>query len=363
MTEKDRKPEGGFRLDKYLADMKAGSRSEVKVMIRKGRVSVNGAIVCDAGYKVLKNDTVLLDGKSFEYASVEYIMLNKPAGILSATKDKKQKTVLDLVCDARRKDLFPVGRLDRDTEGLLLLTNDGALAHGLLSPKKHIDKVYFARVYGKVTECEVLKFQQGLLLKQDLVSESGKEFFSLPAKLEILGFQPDTSKENIDRTEIYLLNHLRQTRILQLSHGFLHRILHLKPQHILGACQLYSHRCFTPYVVLRNRGETPTSAFSPPPPRYGTGARPPGPGSGCKAAETEGLRSNNDIRRNYNAVLALLFSSFLFAFIGHMGEDIVDNLLYRLPLGVLFCSIKIKFKKLIYPTMVHAMYNIYISIM
>ncbi len=201
MTEKDRKPEGGFRLDKYLADMKAGSRSEVKVMIRKGRVSVNGAIVCDAGYKVLKNDTVLLDGKSFEYASVEYIMLNKPAGILSATKDKKQKTVLDLVCNARRKDLFPVGRLDRDTEGLLLLTNDGALAHGLLSPKKHVDKVYFARVYGKVTECEVLKFQQGLLLKQDLVSESGKEFFSLPAKLEILGFQPDTSKENIDRTE------------------------------------------------------------------------------------------------------------------------------------------------------------------
>ncbi len=201
MTEKDRKPEGGFRLDKYLADMKAGSRSEVKVMIRKGRVSVNGVIVCDAGYKVLKNDAVLLDGKSFEYTSVEYIMLNKPAGILSATKDKKQKTVLDLVCDARRKDLFPVGRLDRDTEGLLLLTNDGALAHGLLSPKKHVDKVYFARVYGKVTECEVLKFQQGLLLKQDLFSESGKEFFSLPAKMEILGFQADTLKEDIDLTE------------------------------------------------------------------------------------------------------------------------------------------------------------------
>ncbi len=201
MTEKDRKPEGGFRLDKYLADMKAGSRSEVKVMIRKGRVSVNGVIVCDAGYKVLKNDAVLLDGKSFEYTSVEYIMLNKPAGILSATKDKKQKTVLDLVCDARRKDLFPVGRLDRDTEGLLLLTNDGALAHRLLSPKKHVDKVYFARVYGKVTECEVLKFQQGLLLKQDLFSESGKEFFSLPAKLEILEFQADTSKEDIDLTE------------------------------------------------------------------------------------------------------------------------------------------------------------------
>ena len=153
MTEKDRKPEGGFRLDKYLADMKAGSRSEVKVMIRKGRVSVNGVIVCDAGYKVLKNDAVLLDGKSFEYTSVEYIMLNKPAGILSVTKDKKQKTVLDLVCDARRKDLFPVGRLDRDTEGLLLLTNDGALAHGLLSPKKHVDKVYFARVYGSRVFC------------------------------------------------------------------------------------------------------------------------------------------------------------------------------------------------------------------
>lgn len=197
MAEKD----SGFRLDKYLADMKAGSRSEVKTMIRKGRVSVNGRIVCDAGCKVAKNDTVLLDGKSFEYTSMEYIMLNKPAGVLSATKDKNQKTVLDLVSDARRKDLFPVGRLDRDTEGLLLLTNDGALAHRLLSPKKHVDKVYFARVCGRVTEREVLKFQQGFLLEQDVNAESGKEFFCLPAKLEILKFQSDDSISDFLDTE------------------------------------------------------------------------------------------------------------------------------------------------------------------
>ena len=96
------------------------------------------------------------------YAEYEYYMLNKPAGVVSATEDKNDSTVLDLIDEKQRKDLFPVGRLDKDTEGLLLITNDGELAHQLLSPKKHVDKVYFARIDGKVTEEDVRRFAEGL---------------------------------------------------------------------------------------------------------------------------------------------------------------------------------------------------------
>lgn len=117
-------------------------------------------------------------GQMVAYAEYEYYMLNKPAGVVSATEDKNDSTVLDLIDEKQRKDLFPVGRLDKDTEGLLLITNDGELAHQLLSPKKHVDKVYFARIDGKVTEEDVRKFAEGL--------EIGEEKPILPAHLEIL---------------------------------------------------------------------------------------------------------------------------------------------------------------------------------
>ena len=141
-----------FRLDKYLADMSVGTRSEVKNLIKKGLVTVNGEVIRKPEYKVdIEKDDLVCRGEPVVYQTLVYYMLNKPAGVISATNDPKQQTVLDLITDKSRKDLFPVGRLDKDTEGLLLITNDGDLAHQLLSPKKHVDKVFRARIEGQVT--------------------------------------------------------------------------------------------------------------------------------------------------------------------------------------------------------------------
>ena len=141
-----------LRLDKFLTEMGKGSRSQVKTYISKGRVTVNGEIIKRPEYKISpENDIVNLEGEKVNYSQWEYYMLNKPAGCVSATEDKHFPTVVSFIEDAVRKDLFPVGRLDKDTEGLLLITNDGALAHELLSPKKHVAKTYYARIEGKVT--------------------------------------------------------------------------------------------------------------------------------------------------------------------------------------------------------------------
>ena len=168
-----------LRLDKYLADMGIGTRTEVKKAITKGHVRVNEETVKRSEIKIdTEKDHVFYQGQMVAYAEYEYYMLNKPAGVVSATEDKNDSTVLDLIDEKQRKDLFPVGRLDKDTEGLLLITNDGELAHQLLSPKKHVDKVYFARIDGKVAEEDVRRFAEGL--------EIGEEKPTLPAYLEIL---------------------------------------------------------------------------------------------------------------------------------------------------------------------------------
>ena len=123
------------------------------------RVMVDGETVKKPELKIDETtQKVSLEGKQIGYAKKEYYMLHKPAGVISATKDDRDKTVLDLITDKKRNDLFPVGRLDKDTEGLLLITNDGELAHRLLSPKKHVDKVYYAKVQGKVDESDVKAF-------------------------------------------------------------------------------------------------------------------------------------------------------------------------------------------------------------
>ena len=141
-----------IRLDKYLCDMQAGTRSAVKDIIRKKRVTINGEVITRPEIKVdIDKDVVAVDNNVLGYSEYEYYMLNKPSGVLTATMDKNAKTVLDLM-DVKRKDLFPVGRLDKDTEGLLLITNDGELAHNLLAPKKHVDKTYYARAAGRVRE-------------------------------------------------------------------------------------------------------------------------------------------------------------------------------------------------------------------
>ena len=167
-----------MRLDKYLADMGAGTRSELKKEIRKGSVTVDGVVVKDAGFNVCASSNVKYRGKAARYEEFVYYMLNKPAGVISASEDPYEETVIDLIDEQKRRDLFPVGRLDRDTEGLLLITNDGALAHRLLSPKHHVDKTYFARVSGRLTSEDADAFVEGLILPDGLEC--------LPAGLEVL---------------------------------------------------------------------------------------------------------------------------------------------------------------------------------
>ena len=177
-----------MRLDKYLTEMGLGSRSEVKQGIRKGSAKVNETIVTRPVYKVTDKDKVFWKGTPVDFVEYEYIMLNKPAGVISATEDSREKTVVDLIKDSRRKDLFPVGRLDKDTEGLLLLTNDGKLAHKLLSPRHHVAKVYYAKVKGIMTAEDVKLFAEGLYVDEELTA--------LPAELEILATHPSVEEES-----------------------------------------------------------------------------------------------------------------------------------------------------------------------
>lgn len=180
-----------LRLDKYLADMGQGTRSEVKKAIREGTVQVDGETVKQPELKIdTDKNTVCVQGHTVGYVQYEYYMLYKPAGVVSATEDNKETTVLDLIAEKQRKDLFPVGRLDKDTEGLLLITNDGDLAHRLLSPKKHVDKVYYAEIDGNITEADVKAFAQGL--------DIGEEQLTLPAELITLsGTSTKTSEVRI----------------------------------------------------------------------------------------------------------------------------------------------------------------------
>ena len=169
-----------MRLDKYLCETGFGTRSQVKDLLKKGQVMVNGEVVKKPELKINEaTDQILCQGKKASYQKNIYLMLHKPAGVVSATEDNREKTVLDLVRPEDRKNgLFPVGRLDKDTEGLLLLTDDGELAHELLSPKKHVDKTYYAKIDGQVTEEHVKQFREGL--------DIGDEKKTLPAVLTIL---------------------------------------------------------------------------------------------------------------------------------------------------------------------------------
>lgn len=168
-----------IRLDKYLADMQVGTRSEVKKLIRAGKVKLGGHICKTADEKFDPEQTAVeVNHVPISYAAYEYFMLNKPKGCVSATEDSRYPTVLDYITEHKRKDLFPVGRLDLDTEGLLLITNDGALAHDLLSPSKHIPKTYEAMIDGIVTESDVEQFAMGM--------DIGEKKPTRPAELTIL---------------------------------------------------------------------------------------------------------------------------------------------------------------------------------
>ena len=180
------------RLDKAIAMQGSLSRSEVKTLIRKGAVTVNGQVVKNADFGVdFDSDTVAVQRKKLSLSMHIYLMLNKPKGVVSASEDKKLPTVVDLVPkELWRKGLFPAGRLDKDTTGFVLITDDGEFAHDILSPKKHISKTYHALVNGTITDEMVEGFAKGVTIGED---------FTLPASLKKI-----SSEEQVDWGEVIL---------------------------------------------------------------------------------------------------------------------------------------------------------------
>lgn len=169
-----------LRIDKILSNVGYGSRAEIKKYCKYGIVFVNGEMVNNPGLQVdPENDEIIFDGEKVNYREFIYIMLNKPGGYISATYDKFDPIVLDLIDPSYLVfEPFPVGRLDKDTEGLLVLTNDGQLSHRVLSPKKHVPKTYYAKVEGKVTNEDILEFEKGVVLDDG--------YKTMPSKLNIL---------------------------------------------------------------------------------------------------------------------------------------------------------------------------------
>lgn len=165
-----------MRLDKILAHMGYGSRKDVRSLIRKGHVSVNSKVIRNNGLQVnAEQDVIEVNGEIVHYRKHIYIMLNKPQGVISATEDARDQTVIDLLpANLQHFEPFPVGRLDKDTEGLLLLTNDGQLAHHLTSPRRGIEKTYYAKISGEVTDADVKAFQCGVTLDDGYVTKPGQ---------------------------------------------------------------------------------------------------------------------------------------------------------------------------------------------
>lgn len=166
------------RLDKFLCDLNIGTRSQVKSFIQKGMITVNNEIVKKPDFKVSENDIVSYQGQSLSSEEYAYYMLHKPAGIISATEDKIHQTVLDYFKDEPCKNLYPVGRLDKDTEGLLLITNDGELGHRLLSPKHHIPKTYYVKLLKVINSDDLSRLEEGI--------DIGEKRVTLPAKIQLI---------------------------------------------------------------------------------------------------------------------------------------------------------------------------------
>ena len=197
-----------MRLDKLLAEITSGSRSEVKQWIRQGRVRIDHEIVKRPETKVdAEKQSIYLDDALLRYCQYEYYMLNKPAGIVSATSDEEHEVVTSLITGSNRKDLFPVGRLDLDTEGLLLITNDGKLSHFLLSPKRHVDKTYHVRIEGVLTKEDVESLEQGM--------DIGDEKMTLPAVVESYSL---VNEGSVSQTEVVLTS--REGRYHQVKRMF-----------------------------------------------------------------------------------------------------------------------------------------------
>lgn len=209
------------RLDKILSNLGYGSRKDVKGLAKSGSIEVDGKIVRDSSLKIDPYNSVLkIKGEVVEYREFIYLMMNKPQGVISSTDDFRDKTVIDLISDQYKAfNPFPVGRLDKDTEGLMVLTNDGQLSHRVLSPKKHVEKLYYAEVEGEVTEEDKELFSEGIVLDDG--------YKTLPAKLEII------SSDNISK--IYLT--IKEGKFHQVKRMFLSvgkKVIYLKRMAIGG---------------------------------------------------------------------------------------------------------------------------------
>ncbi|KXT72350.1 Ribosomal small subunit pseudouridine synthase A [Streptococcus sp. DD10] len=180
-----------MRLDKFLVDCGVGSRTEVKQLLKQKKITVNGNDKLTGKFQLdPQKDQVFFRGEKLVYEEFCYYLLNKPKGVISATEDERHQTVIDLLDDrARHKEIFPVGRLDIDTHGLLLLTNNGKLAHAMLSPKKHVAKIYRAKIEGIMNQSDVDYFKEGIVLK---------DFTTLPAKLRILEVDHQTAMSYVE---------------------------------------------------------------------------------------------------------------------------------------------------------------------
>lgn len=168
------------RLDKILVHMGIGTRKEIRKLAKAGRIKINGSVADDPSIHIVpEEDRITVDGAEIDYREHIYLMMNKPQGVITATEDKSEEVVTDLLEEEHRVFTpFPVGRLDKDTEGLLLITNDGKLAHHLLSPKKHVPKTYYAEIAGMVTDEDILAFKSGVTLDDG--------YQTLPGELTIL---------------------------------------------------------------------------------------------------------------------------------------------------------------------------------
>jgi len=200
-----------IRLDKYLCDQSIGSRSEVKNIIKLKEIYVNDMLITDSSIKIdPETDIVKYKDRIISYQKYSYYMLNKPSGLISATEDKLNDTVISLLEGVNTKGLFPVGRLDKDTEGLLLITNDGELAHNLLSPKKHVDKRYYVELDSPITDEEIKAIENGIDIGDDKVC--------LPCSIEI-----------INNTQLYIkIKEGRYHQIKRMFGAFSHKVTYLK---------------------------------------------------------------------------------------------------------------------------------------
>lgn len=206
-----------MRLDKFISSNSQYSRSEVKKIIKKG-IYINDILIKDNKYIVdLKRDTVVLEGQVIKHIEHIYIMLNKPQGYLSATRDEKDRTVLDLINEKDKyKDIFPVGRLDKDTEGLIFLTNDGELAHKLTSPKKDVFKKYYVEVDGILLDEHVNQFKEGIIIDKDYKCKE--------AKLEILSSSSDKSSAHVYISEGRFHQIKKMIKAISLNVTYLKRL-------------------------------------------------------------------------------------------------------------------------------------------